>query len=118
MRRRTSTLSKKDLDKYYEVVSQQYYEFKQEIEDFEQLCAQQLVAPEIVANAKKSFEPVKDNWMRLNYVMYLLNKPVKKYKETRYNSQTKKQVRNSITQEQVVAENKEAREKFTELAKN
>lgn len=71
-------MSKRDVENYFNEINTQYKDFIEELKDFEDLCSKKLVAPEIVQNAKKQFLVVKDNWERLNYIMYLLNKPVKK----------------------------------------
>ena len=95
----------------------QYKDFAAELKDFEDLCSKKLVSPEIVANAKKQFLVVKDNWERLNYIMYLLNKPVKKSKTNWYNKQNETKLKNCITSEQVIAENNKALDDFHQITK-
>ena len=111
-------MSKKDVERYFNTVNAQYHEFVDELKDFEDMCASNIVAPEVIENAKRSFLPVKDNWERLNYIMYLLNKPTKKSKYERYNTQSKKLLENSVTSEQVIDENKKARDEFLEITRN
>lgn len=105
-------MSKKDVEQYYYTLNAQYHEFAEELKDFEDLCSQKLVSPEVVESAKKQFLVVKDNWERLNYIMYLLNKPVKKSKESWYKKQNKNKLVTSITSEQVIQENNKALEDF------
>ena len=111
-------MSKKDVEKYYDTVNAQYHSFVEELSDFEDLCASNLVSPEVVTNAKKCFQVVKDNWERLNYVMYLLNKPVKKSKHEKYNRTSKKLLDNSISDKQVIKENQESNTNFKNIVKN
>ena len=117
MKRRSTKLSKKDVEKYFDTLNAQYHEFTEELTDFEELCRQKIVAPEVVENAKKQFLVVKDNWERLNYVMYLLNKPVKKSKHDTYNRQNKKFLKNCITSQQVINQNSKALEEFNKISK-
>ena len=118
MTRRKLKLSKKDFDEYYNVLTEQYEDFKNELRDFNELCSKNIVAPEVVESAKKTFQVVEDNWKRLNYVMYLLNKPVKKSKQRVYSRQNSKLLAQSVTKEQVVQENIKSKENFQELVKN
>ena len=57
---------------------------KNEINDFRERCSQGMIAPEIIENAQKMFNLMEDNYKKLNYIMFLLNKPVKKEKQKRY----------------------------------
>ena len=68
-------MSVKHVKKYYDEVCNQYHEFVAELKDFQELCNQGMVAPEVIEQAKKSIEPLKDNWEKLNYIIFLLNKP-------------------------------------------
>ena len=112
-------MSKKDFDLYYEEVCKQYKDFLEELKDFEELAKQQVVSPETIENAKAVIEPLKVNWETLNYVMYLLNKPVKKSKQDRYEKSCKpKQCK---TDKEVYAENQkciDSMKEFTEETRN
>ena len=77
-------MSVKHVKDYYNKVCEQYHDFIAELKDFEQLCNDGLVQPEVIEQAKKSIAPLKDNWEKLTYIMYLLNKPNKKSKQDRY----------------------------------
>ena len=70
-------MSVKHVKDYYNKVCEQYHDFIAELKDFEQLCNDGLVQPEVIEQAKKSIAPLKDNWEKLTYLMYLLNKPNK-----------------------------------------
>ena len=43
-----------------------------------------MISPEIVENAQKMFSVVEDNYKKLSYMVFLLNKPVKKKKFDAY----------------------------------
>lgn len=82
-------MSKKHVEQYYEEICNQYHEFILELKDFEDLCNKGMVAPEVIEMAKKTIAPLKDNWRKLGYVMYLLNMPNKKSKQDGYKNRTK-----------------------------
>ena len=101
-------MSVKHVLEYYDQVCNQYHEFVEELKDFQQLCNDGMVAPEVIEQAKQAIEPLKDNWQKLGYIIYLLNKPNKKSKQKRYNNTSKKLLSNSITDEQVYEQNNNA----------
>ena len=101
-------MSVKHIKEYYDEVCAQYHDFVLELKDFEQLCNDGMVAPEIIEQAKKSIEPLKDNWQKLNYIMFLLNKPNKKSKQDKYNKQNKQLLSRSTTKESVIKQNSDA----------
>ena len=108
-------MSRKDVMNYYNTVCDQYHEFIEELKDFQDLCNQGMVAPEIIESAKKTIEPLKNNWQTLNYIIFLLNKPVKKSKQKRYNNQNKKWLKDCKTDKEVYAQNQKAIENLKEL---
>ena len=77
-------MSVKHIKEYYNKVCEQYHDFLEELRDFETLCNEGLVAPEMIEQAKRTIEPLKDNWEKLNYIIFLLNKPNNKSKQDRY----------------------------------
>ena len=85
----------------------QYHEFIEELRDFQDLCNEGMVEPEVIEQAKQAIEPLKDNWQKLNYIFYLLNKPNKKDKQSRYDKVSKNLTDNSISDTQVYEQNKD-----------
>jgi hypothetical protein len=98
-------MSKKDVINYYEEVCDQYHQFLEELKDFEKECSEGLVGPERLEAVKTLIAPLKNNWQTLNYIIFLLNKPVKKKKHKVYINQNKKLLDQCKTKEQVLAEN-------------
>ena len=43
-----------------------------------------MVSPETIENCKKTIEPIKESYFSAAYLKYLLDKPAKKKKQTRY----------------------------------
>ena len=80
----------KDVAEYYKKVTKDYENMKEELRDMEQLCKEKVVAPEQLEQMKLMVEPIKLNYETLSYFMFLLNKPCKKSKLPRYETQNKK----------------------------
>ena len=108
----------KDILEYYKECESQYDDMKNEMNDFRYLCSQGMVAPEIIENAQKMFNLMEDNYKKLSYVIFLLNKPVKKEKQKRYNNQNKKLLSKSITKDAVINQNKDCINKVRNLTEN
>lgn len=75
---------------YFNQVADQYQEMLDNIRDLEQDVANNLTDPELLDRIKQMAEPVKNNYMTLSYIMYLLNMPNRKEKEKRYTQMNKK----------------------------
>ena len=86
--------------------------------DFRELCAQNMISPELVDGSKKMFDIVEDNYKKLSYIVFLLNKPVKKEKFNRYKGQNKEILSHSISKEEVLDQNKNAIEEIIDLKKD
>lgn len=111
-------MARKDVIEYYNKVCDQYHEFVEELKDFQELCNQGMVAPEIIEQAKQTIEPLKNNWQTLNYIIFLLNKPVKKKKQVTYSKQNKKALSNCKTDSEVYEENQQAINNLNNLKKD
>ena len=106
-------MSVKHVKAYYEEICNQYHEYVEELKDFEELCESGQVPPEQIENAKKFIEPLKDNWMKLNYIIWLLNKPNKKERQKDYERRVKQE--NCITDAEVFDQNKKCIENLKGL---
>ena len=82
-------MAKKDVEKYYNDIANEYIEMLESLKEIEELAAQQVVSPEKVEEIKAMVEPLKNNYMTLSWVMFLLNQPNKKQKVARYKKQQK-----------------------------
>ena len=71
-------MSVKDVKLYYDEVCQQRQEMLDEIHDFEIECQKGLIEPERLDQIKETIQPLLNNYQTLSYIMFLLNKPVKK----------------------------------------
>lgn len=113
-------MSVKDVKAYYDEVCQQRQEMLNELKDFEKECEQGLIEPERLEKIKETIQPLLNNYQTLSYIMFLLNKPVKREKEEKYLKQSKKLL-NSIdkefTKEGILNENQTTIENLRDVTK-
>ena len=83
-------MSVKHVKKYYEEICDQYKEMLENIKDSEQDLMNNMVDMDYVENLKKLIQPVKDNYERWSYMMFLLNQPNRKDKIPAYKRRMQK----------------------------
>ena len=99
---------------YFDIVANQYVEMIDAYRDLEKECQEGLVEPERLDNMKVLLDPIKENYMRISYIMYLLNKPNRESIAPRYEASNKKllsKITDKHTLDGVVKDNKAALEK-------
>ena len=113
-------MSKKDFDRYYKEVKDQYYEMIGTLDELSELASTGMVSPEMVENTKNLIEPIKKNYMTLSYVSFLLNTPKRTRKIDTFVRQNKKLLAESgdRTREDILNENGEAIEKLEKVILN
>lgn len=62
----------------------------EELKDFQKEVENGIVEPERIENLKAVIEPLKNNYMTLSWIMYLLNQPQRPSKEKAYERRNKK----------------------------
>jgi len=87
-------MSKKDFDEYYNKITAQYDEMKDSLNEFAEMCQQGIVEPERYEAFIQTLTPIKESWMTLTYVKYLLDLPVNKNSRQRYKQQSTKLLNN------------------------
>lgn len=108
-------MSKKDFDIYFQKVANNYHEMVLELNDMSKEFEEGVVSPEVYEQMKRTIEPIKRNYETLNYVDYLLNKPVRKQKQVTYERQAKKQLKECRVEKEVLDENKKSLEELKTL---
>lgn len=83
-------MSIKAVNKYYNQICEQYKEMIRDIKDLEQEAEQGLIEPERVERLKDQVAPIKQNYERWTYMMFLLHQPNRKEKQPRYIRQNQK----------------------------
>lgn len=100
----------KHIKDYYEQVCEQYVQMNEELRDFQKEVEEGLVEPERIENLKKLIEPLKNNYMTLSWIMYLLNQPQRASKERAYERRNRKFLENldkNFNKESIIKENEE-----------
>ena len=108
-------MSKRDFDIYFQRVANNYHEMMLELNDMSKEFEEGVVSPEVYEQMKRTIEPLKRNYETLNYVDYLLNKPVRKQKQATYERQSKKQLKECRVEKEVLDENKKSLEELKTL---
>lgn len=80
-------MSVKHIQKYYSEICNQYHAMIEELHDFEKEAETGLFEPERLDMIKQSIQPLKDNYERWSYMMFLLHQPNKKEKQKKYQKQ-------------------------------
>ena len=80
----------KDLKNYYNEVCDQYYEMLENLKDFQKDQEEGLVEEDRMEEIKQNIKPLMDNYERISYLMFLLNKPARKEKVKSYEKRNKK----------------------------
>lgn len=113
-------MSKKDFDRYYLQVQDQYMEMLGDLEELSSVASESMVSQQIIDNIKTTLEPIKRNYMTLSYVSFLLNKPTRAKKLDKYIKQNKKLLDKSGNRKDVdvIKENKEQLDKIKEEISN
>ncbi len=101
----------KHLRQYYDQVCADYKEAIQEIKEFEEECANNLVPVDRVDQLKETMAPLLKNYEQISYLMFLLNMPNKKEKQKSYNKVCRDKinaiVKNENTPEALLKENRD-----------
>lgn len=112
-------MSVKHIKKYYNDIAIQFMEMQEVLREAENNYSQKLVSPEQLENIKKTVEPLKQNYARISYIMYLLNMPAKNKKKNKYAKTYEKfykSIANGNTLSDIKQENSNAINKIKELA--
>ena len=71
-----------------------------------------MVTPEVIENYKKTLQPIKDSFLSVQYMKYLLDKPNKKSKQNRY-----EKLKSGVDKEKFVKDIEDNKEKIGDLLK-
>lgn len=82
-------MARKDFEQYYNKIRNQYFQLVDALEEAGKLTAQNLVDPQVLDNLTVTMQPIKNSYMSLAYVEYLLNLPKNKKVQKRNEKQFK-----------------------------
>lgn len=110
-------MSLKHVNEYYKQICDQYREMIEDIKDVEREAEKGFVEPERVERLKTQVAPIKQNYERWTYMMFLLHQPNRKEKIKKYQRQNAKLLKSLDTAnnlDAVLIENEEARKHIGE----
>lgn len=110
-------MSVKHIETYYKEICEQYQEMIDSIKDLEEAASNGLVEPERIDRLKGQVDPIKQNYERWSYMMFLLHQPQKKTKLKKYQKNNQKLLQNIAkenTLQGILEENKNAIEHIGE----
>ena len=93
---------------YYLEQENLYLDMLSNLQDFKDLLKEQKISIEDYEQACKEIEKVKENYERLAYIMFLLNKPNKKDKEESKKAKEWYKALNTVSREAILDESKDA----------
>ena len=91
----------KHVKEYFHQISNQYLEMLSELRDFEKLADENMFSPERLDQIKETIKPLKDNYERWSYMMFLLNKPNRNSRVKKWQKQNEKLMNNLNTKNSV-----------------
>ena len=80
-------MSMKHFTEYYNDLLQNYNEMLDGLRELETACSTGMVEPERVEKYMKTLQPIKDSFLTVQYIKYLIDKPNKKSKQKKYDRQ-------------------------------
>ena len=101
-------MAKKHIIDYYNQICEDYHEMIETLKDMEKECEQGIISPDRVDQLKRMIEPIKINYNRISYIMFLLNMPQRDKKKAKYIKQNKISIPEEDTLDGVREENKQA----------
>lgn len=105
-------MSVKHIREQYQQITEDYMDMLDSVKELEQAVSEKVVSQEKLDNIKQQLEIIRTNYMRWQYVMFLLDKPNKKVKQKKYNKTYTKMPKTEHE------ENKEALNKFKDNINN
>ena len=87
-------MSKKDVDEYYTKVCADYKQLRETLTELEEEFKNSVQDVDKIEQVRKMIEPLKVNYERISYIMYLFNKPVRRKKKFSYEFENKKRLNN------------------------
>lgn len=82
-------MSVKHVVRYYKQVANSYSEMNRMLKEMEKEYNENLVSSEQFEQMKKTIEPLKDNYMTLSWIMFLLKQPNKEEHRKTYERKNK-----------------------------
>ena len=86
-------MSVKDVNKVYKQICDQYREMLENLKELGEEASNDMIDPDRIAAMEAMIAPLKDNYQRWSYMMFLLNEPTRKDKKAKYRRQNEKLIK-------------------------
>ena len=110
-------MSRKHVEDYFNQITLDYHEMIETLKDMEEAVEQKMLSPDKLDQTKELVNKMKENYLRISYIMFLLNKPNKKEKEKKYNKQFSKKDFGNNDLKSIREENKQLINQISSLNK-
>lgn len=101
-------MARKDFEEYYGKIKDQYFRTIHMLEELGEEAGEKPLDPQVLENLQKILEPVKNSYLQLAYIEYLLNLPKDKTVRVRNSQQFEAQLNkidNKVKPEVVLSKN-------------
>ena len=85
-------MAKKDFDEYYAKITSQYLKLLEALKEADELASKNAIDPVVIDNLTATIGPVKDSYMFVSYVKFLLDLPKDKNTKKRNFKQFKQEL--------------------------
>ena len=102
-------MSKKDFDDYYNKICGQFFALNDVFNELSEEVSTGMVEPERLKQLELTIKPIKESYQTLSYIKYLLDKPTRKNKASKYKKMNKKflEASKEHSSEEVIDRNKQ-----------
>ena len=83
-------MARRDFEEYYDKIKRQYFQLIETLKEADRLVTEKMADPQVLENLTTILQPVKNSYMSLAYVEYLLNLPKDKKIKKRNEKQFEK----------------------------
>lgn len=111
-------MARKHFEEYYGKIKSQYSSLLEKLKEADELASKNLVDPQVIDNLESIMQPVKNSYMTLAYIEYLLNLPKDKKVQRRNERQFKaalQKIDKSKLQSSVIKSNKDTLNKIDSI---
>lgn len=112
VRWRLNNMAKKDFDEYYFSHYKDYLEAIDQLAEWGEMVKDHMVSEEQMQAAKSTLDPIIEAQKFLDYIKFILDKPVKNKKQKQFNRQNSKYLDSAFTIENLKASESKAIENF------
>ena len=111
-------MARKHFEEYYGKIKSQYSSLLEKLKEADELASKNLVDPQVIDNLESIMQPVKNSYMTLAYIEYLLNLPkdkkVQKRNERQFKAALQKMDKSKL-QSSVIKSNKDTLDKIDSI---